>query len=282
MHTYYDCIPCFINQTISVLEMVNASDKVREATMRQVLTQLSNIDFHLSPPAMARSIHHTIRTISGSPDPFAAEKQRYQKLALTLLPRLEQMVANSDNPLHSAVLLAIAGNSIDHGVYHNMSEQRALDAIDVALKAELFGEIDTFATAVNNAESILYLADNAGEIVLDRLLLQQLPAGKTTLAVRGSAIINDALTTDAMDAGISELATIVDNGDATPGTLLEYCSEEFKQLFAAADIIIAKGQGNYETLSDCNANIFFLLKAKCPVVARHIGCEVGCAVLHHK
>lgn len=282
MRTYYECIPCFVKQTMSVMEMIDLDDRGREKVLRTVLHQLSNIDFNLSPPAMAREIHKLIRTTSGNSDPYRAEKQRDQQLALRLLPELERKVAQAENTLRAAVLLAIAGNSIDHGVYHGMSVEQILSSIEQALDAPLLGDLDKFSHAIKQAESILYLGDNAGEIALDKILIKQLPLAKTTFVVRGAPILNDALRDDAEQAGISDLVTVIDNGDDSPGTIMQHCSPEFVALFNQADMIIAKGQGNYETLSESSANIFFLLKAKCPVVAADIGCEVGSALLWHR
>lgn len=282
MKTAHRCLPCFINQTLSVLEMVGATDQQCDTTLRQVLAQLSSIDFNSSPPETARLIHGLIRQETGVADPYYDEKQRYQQLAIHLYPQLEHDLYLADNPLQAAIQLAIAGNSIDHGVYHDMDESIALNALEQALNVPLHGDLDAFAHAVDDAESILYLGDNAGEIVLDKLLLQQLPLEKTTFAVRGGPILNDALFEDAEQAGITELVPVIDNGDTTPGTLLKYCSDSFRQQFEQADLIIAKGQGNYETLSDVDANIFFLLKAKCPVVAQHIGCQLHDALLFRR
>lgn len=282
MKTYHNCIPCFIKQTISVLEMINCSDEDSEKILRAVLQHISRIDFDLSPPEMARTIHRIIRDISGNTDPFLDEKKRYQELALQLLPQLKQKVLQSKDPLKAAILLAIAGNSIDHGVYHDLSEQQAMKAIEQGLNVPLIGDSDQFSQAIDRAESILYLADNAGEIVLDTLLLNQLPLEKVTFVVRGGPILNDALIADAQQAGITQLVRVIDNGDDTPGTLLKYCRQELQDQFKRADLIIAKGQGNYETLSDVEGNIYFLLKAKCSVIAKHIGCQLGSAILYHR
>ncbi|NOQ52206.1 MAG: DUF89 family protein [Desulfuromonadaceae bacterium] len=282
MRTYHDCLPCFMKQTLSVLEMVDSDDTTRENTLRSVLRQMSTIDLHRSPPAMAREIHRLIRETCDNPDPFYNEKQRYQKLAIRLLPQIEQDVLLAADPLRAAVQMAIAGNSIDHGVYHDMTEPQALAAIEQGLQTPLQGNVEEFAEAIAGAQTILYLGDNAGEIVLDKLLLKQLPMEKTTFVVRGGPILNDALWADAEQAGITELVHVIDNGDDTPGTLLEHCSAKFLEMFRRADLIIAKGQGNYETLSEVPGNIFFLLKAKCPVIARHIGCELGSALLFRR
>jgi hypothetical protein len=139
--------------------------------------------------------------------------------------------------------------------------------------------LDIFKNAVNNANKVLYLADNAGEIIFDRFLIEQIGVDKITLAVKGSPVINDATIDDAKAAGLTEIVKVIDNGDDAPGTILETCSDEFRQYFENADMIISKGQGNYETLSRINKNIFFILKAKCPVIARDIGCEIGHMIL---
>jgi uncharacterized protein with ATP-grasp and redox domains len=139
--------------------------------------------------------------------------------------------------------------------------------------------IAEFAQAVEEAEDILYLTDNAGEVVFDRLLLEQLPRKKVTVAVRGKPVINDATMEDAEYVGLAEVARIIDNGSDAPGTILSDCSDTFRRRFERADLIISKGQGNYETLADCPRPIYFLLQVKCPIIARDLNCQVGTAIL---
>ena len=189
-------------------------------------------------------------------------------------------MAGSIDPFETAARLAIAGNIIDFGVNSTVDESEVertiacslTDPLDTAALAEL-------KEAVGQAKSILYLGDNAGEIVFDRLLVEQMPLEKITFAVRGGPILNDALMADAEAAGLTDLVEVIDNGTDAPGTILEACSQAFRRRFDKADLIIAKGQGNYETLSDCPANIFFLLRPKCAVLARHLNCELGRLIL---
>lgn len=145
--------------------------------------------------------------------------------------------------------------------------------------APLAGDPAALFEAAAKARSILYLADNAGEIVFDRILIEALPASRVTVAVRGGPVINDATLADAETAGIHEIATVIDNGSDAPGTLLAECSPEFRARFEAADLVIAKGQGNFETLSDTRKHIFFLLSVKCPLVAAEVGAPVGSLVV---
>ncbi|NQU08240.1 MAG: DUF89 family protein, partial [Candidatus Abyssubacteria bacterium] len=139
--------------------------------------------------------------------------------------------------------------------------------------------VEDLFRAAAGAEHILYLADNAGEIVFDRLLLEALPVEKITVAVRGAPVINDATMEDAETAGIPQIAPVIANGSDAPGTLVEECSEEFRSCFNVADLIIAKGQGNYETLSDARKHIFFLLSVKCQLIAADISAPVGALVV---
>ena len=136
-----------------------------------------------------------------------------------------------------------------------------------------------FKHAVSRANNILYLGDNAGEIVFDRLLIEQLPCEKITFVVKGGPILNDALMEDAQIVGLTDVVDVIDNGSDAPGTILESCSEAFRLRFDESDLVIAKGQGNYETLSDVDKNIFFLVTPKCSVLARHLGREIGSLVL---
>lgn len=283
MDIQLECLPCFINQTLSVLKMVDAGQSMRETIMRQVLKTLAGMDFNQTPPQQAQQIHALIRELCNNPDPYAAQKRADMDLALQLFPLIAPEVESAADPFYAALQMAIAGNSLDHGVYHDLSSAQARAFLEQGLHSTIVGDLSRFRAEIEAAESILYLGDNAGEIVFDRFLLQHLQHRNVTYAVRGGAIINDALLADAREAGIDKLVTrLIDNGDDSPGTVLSRCSSEFQQLFAAADLIIAKGQGNYETLSEHSANIYFLLKAKCPVVANHIGCEVGDALVYRR
>jgi len=140
-------------------------------------------------------------------------------------------------------------------------------------------QLESFRKTVTEAQNILYLSDNAGEIVFDKLLIEQLGPEKVTLAVKARPVLNDATAEDAGAAGLIDLVEVIDTGDDAPGTILETCSGVFRYFFEAADVVIAKGQGNYESLSDVDKNIFFMLKAKCPVIAEHLGCEVNQMIL---
>lgn len=165
------------------------------------------------------------------------------------------------------------------GAKTGLQESDLVEAIEHAAENELTGDTEAFVSAVRNAEHILYLCDNAGEIVFDTLLIEQLGPERVAAAVRGKPIINDALLEDAVAAGLTNLVPTIGNGSDAPGTVLDDCHEEFRAAFESADLIISKGQGNFETLSDSDRPVFFLFKAKCPVVAETAGVPLSTHVL---
>jgi uncharacterized protein with ATP-grasp and redox domains len=242
------------------------------------------MDLNQSPPAMVQRIHRRLREITGVTDPYRETKDWQNRVAMELLPTLRAKVEAAKDPLLMAARLAIAGNVIDMGVDGNLTEADVREALEQALKEPFFAEEERFRKAIAQAKSILYLADNAGEIALDSLLVEQLsPVSpeRVTLVVRGSPVLNDATRIDAQTVGLDKIVEVIDNGSDAPGTILGDCNQEFRQRFAKADLIIAKGQGNFETLSNELGNIFFLFKVKCAVIADLVNQPIGTQMLVH-
>jgi len=260
---------------------VSADPNVQEQVMRHALHLFNKLSLNQSPPAIAQQIHRQLREMTGNADPYLAAKTLQNQIALKLLPELRAKIQSSSSPLMIAARIAIAGNMIDMGVNGNVRELDMHLAIRNALSEPFYGEQERFSRALADARSILYLADNAGEIAFDRLLIEQISPKRVTLVVRGAPVINDATLADARAVGLEEIVEIIDNGSDAPGTILEDCSHEFRHRFAKADLIIAKGQGNFESLSFQSGNLFFLFKVKCPVVANHIMQSIGMQVLAH-
>ena len=279
MKTYLDCIPCFLRQALDAVRLVTDDEGIHERLFNEVLGAANTLDPHQPPPAMGQRIHRRIREWTGQGDPYAEAKARFNGLALRDLPELRIRVDASAAPFDTAIRLTIAGNVIDMGVNATLTEAQITAAVDAALNAPLDGEVEALERAVARAERILFLADNAGELVFDRLLLERLPLGKVTVVVRGAPVINDATLTDARAAGLLELVEVIDNGSDAPGTILEDCSAAFRRRFDAADLVVAKGQGNFETLSEVQKDIFFAFMVKCPVIAREVGCGLRSMVL---
>ena len=279
MKTFFDCIPCVVRQTLDSVRLLTDDEAIHERVLRDVLRAAAEMDLRQTPPEMAQRIHRSIRGQLGRRDPYREIKDRFNQMAMELYARLREEMNDSDDPLETAVRLAIAGNIIDLGVKADLSEAEVYNSVRQSLSDRLDGNFEAFAEAVSKANEILYLADNAGEIVFDRLLIEQIGPAKVTVAVRGAPVINDVTMADARDTGLTGLVEVIDNGSDAPGTILDDCSEDFRRRFDEADLVIAKGQGNYETLSEATREIYFLLKAKCPVIARDIGCQTGSMVL---
>ncbi len=279
MRTYVDCVPCFARQALDAVRMATDDPALQARVMRRVLAQCAEFSFELPPPVMGSQIHGIVREETGEPDPYLERKQAANQLGLEILAALRDRVDRADDPFGAAVRLAIAANVIDLGAKsgEELSEAVVRAELAGALDKELpGGAVDVLRGSTARAHSILYLADNAGEIAFDRLLIEHLPAGTVTVAVRGAPVINDATLEDADAVGLPDVARVITNGGAVPGTLLDECGELLRRCFAEADVVISKGQGNYETLSDeKRPNLFFLLRVKCPVLARDLECSIG-------
>ena len=269
----YDCIPCAIGSVITLFNRGLIPEEQKEKSIRALLKYLSNVNFNQSPPALGQEMHRIIRKILNDPDPYQEIKKEFNSLMLKCYPDLKAQVTAASDPFLLALRLAIAGNIIDFGPNHSFNVHNTLkQAKSVKLAVDHSQQLKT---AIKKTSTLLYLADNAGEIVMDRLFLETINHSNVYFAVRGAPIINDVTIADAQQTGIDKIATIISNGDDAPGTILKSISPKFREIFNSADLIISKGQGNYEGLSGCNRNIFFLLMAKCDHVANHIGVHKG-------
>ncbi len=268
MKIYLDCWPCFMRQALSGARRAGASDAQQHTVLLETLEQLKTLAQDATPPEMGNHIHRRVREITGDRDPYLEAKQEATAAALAMQPRLEAVMQEAADPLETAARLAIAGNIIDYGA----AESFDLDATLERVLGAPFG-IDGMAVlrrALERVDRVLYLADNAGETVFDRVLIEAL-GRPVTYAVKASPVLNDATLEEARAAGIHQVAEIVDTGCDAMGAPLELCSQAFRERFEAADLIIAKGQASYETLSDVDAPVLFLLQAKCEVIADDLG-----------
>ncbi len=279
MRTELDCVPCFARQAAEAVSLVVEDPARREELLRKLLREIAEADWQGSPPVMGQRIHRIIRRELACDDPYRAIKDRMNRTAAHLLPSVRAAMRRQADPREAAVRVAIGGNLLDSGAKTQIAAEDLPGHMDGIWTQPLRGDAAALFRAAEKAHSILYLADNAGEIFFDRVLIEALPAEKITVFVRGKPVINDATLEDAVAAGIPEIAPVFDNGSDAPGTILEDCSEEFRGWFERADLVMAKGQGNYETLSDTAKPVFFLFTVKCPVIAGHIGEPVGSMVV---
>jgi hypothetical protein len=276
MRTYLDCYPCFLRQALDGSRLAGADSQQQKEILERVLDLLKGTPLSSVPPEIGRWVHRIVKDVTGVEDPYEEVKAGSTQEALALYPWLKNIVAEADDGLETTARLSIAGNIIDMGpdrAYYLRDEvKRVLE--------QPFADDDSEAlqSALDEAESVLYLADNAGETVFDRLLIETIDA-PVMYAVKGHPIINDATVEDARAAGVDQVAKVMSNGSDSPGTLLKTCSEVFRRTYDEAKVIIAKGQANYETLSDEGPRVFFLLQTKCAVIARDVGLPVGSLII---
>jgi uncharacterized protein with ATP-grasp and redox domains len=276
MKAYLDCYPCFLAQTLKTARFVTSDEGVLRKILDEVGLALAGRSLDVPPPVISQAVYRIIANRLGVRDPYETIKQACIRLALSLVPRLKSLIAESPDRLWTAAKIAIAGNVIDFGANADFDLKTDVDRI--LAQDPAVNHYPEFRERLDKAGRILYLADNAGETVFDRLFIEEL--GKPVIyAVRQSPVINDALYADAVESGIGEAANIISSGVGTPGTVLAFCSNEFLEVYRSSDLIISKGQGNFEALSDEDRPIFFLLKIKCDVVARHLGRSKGDIVL---
>jgi len=276
MRTYLDCYPCFLRQALDAARKAGAGVEQQKAVLSRVLDVLGEVEPSTTPPEIGYRVHRIVRCVVNDGDPYRAAKEASTHQALALYPRLKALVAQADEPLDIAVRLSIAGNIIDLGPAQEYDLWGTVERV----LAQPYAVDDRFALrrALSSAGRVLVLADNAGETVFDRLLIETLDV-PVTYAVKGGPVLNDATREDALAAGVDRVAEIVDTGSDAPGTILDWCSEEFRRLYEGAELVVAKGQANYETLSEEGSEVFFLLQAKCPIIARDVGVPVGSIVL---
>ena len=279
MRTYLDCIPCFFKQALMSARLAGADESTQKKILDMVAAAVPSFPLSNPPPAMGRIVYRLVREVTGSYDPFKEIKDKYNRMALDIYPELKERVAQSPDRLLTALRLAIAGNIIDFGVGKSFNLEKEID--EVFTRDFAIFDYEKFKQSLNSTDQILYLADNAGEVVFDRILIEELHKD-VIYAVRDKPAINDALIEDANFCGIDKLAKVVSSGSDAPGTILSSCSNEFLNYYHQAKMIISKGQGNLEGLMDKdNAPIFFLLKIKCQIIANVVGCREGDIVLKH-
>ena len=272
MRTYLDCFPCFLSQALRVGRIATDDEKKIKRLLDEVGMLLKDIPLDSTPPETGRLIYQKAREITGKFDPYKEIKSETTRKALALYPSLKKRVETSKDKLLTGLRIAIAGNVIDFGVNENFDIE---DGVHALLNKDLaICDYDRFRECLNQANEILYIGDNAGECVFDRILIEQMKK-PVTYVVRDVPVINDATYEDAAEAGIDKVADILSSGTDAPGTILNTCRAEFKRVYDSSKFIISKGQGNYEALSNERRPIFFLLKVKCPVIAIDIGAREG-------
>jgi damage-control phosphatase, subfamily I len=269
------CFPCFLKQAHSSAAFLTDDDAKRTWVLKEVAKMLPELDPEQNPAFNSSLVLLRVNELMGANDPYLQARISYDQMAMELLPRLRHEIDSAPDPLEMAVRLSAVGNIIDLGIKSEIDIEATMELA----KGDGFKvfEMAEFKTALEKTKRILYILDNSGEIVFDMLLIEQLKkVGKMLIAaVRGGPILNDAVMDDAKLVGLDKVCKVIDTGSNFVGVIREKCSPIFLKGLDTADMVIAKGQGNYETLEGTRPNLFAILKAKCDAVSQHIGVQEG-------
>lgn len=276
MRVQIDCYPCILSQLSELAKKAIGDEQEQHQLVKRMMQLVLEADEETTPPEFAAQFHSVVAKVSGEEDPYRTIKDHSTELGLALLPELRRIVEKHPDPFEAAVRLAIGGNIIDYGVNPNFklheAEDRIREVLDLPFDRDACADLHRRLDA---AESVFYMLDNCGEAVIDRLLIEPY-ADKITLGVRGYPILNDVTRREAKLSGITGVRRVVDTGDRAPGVSLRNSSAELLDAMRSADLVISKGQGNFESLDEgYDRPVFFLLRAKCAVVANRLNCPLG-------
>ncbi len=234
---------------------------------------LREVSLELSPAEISTIAIHSVSQSLNNPDPFKHIKEEHTRLALTLFPHFEQIVRSDPNPFEASIKLAASANLIDLGAREDVELMKEMEKeVGRELKKN---DVRLFEQKLRTTRSILWIADNAGESVFDKLVLERLKPTELWIGVKGGAVLNDVTLEDAVASGLDQLGKLITTGSNCLGVLRDRCSRDFQKLLDSVDLVVAKGHANFETLDVWGREIFFLLKAKCEMVAQELGVEVG-------
>ena len=279
-----DCILCLCRQSLDAARFVSDDPTIHEKVLRRSLELALKRGFTDTPPLLGQEIHRDIRELTHINDPYKSVKKLFNDLVYMQLETLRTRIQSSPNPIETALRIAIGGNTIDFALGATViTPEFAMAAIEKALVQPITGNAAEFLKILPKAKNILYLIDNCGEIVCDRLFIEEIRrqySTEITAVVRGFPVINDATLSDAKDVGLTDVCTVIDNGNDALGTILEQCSPEFHAQLDKSDLVIAKGLANYETLIEYGPEKFtktiaYLFKAKCAFIAKLSGSTLG-------
>ncbi|WP_407462400.1 damage-control phosphatase ARMT1 family protein [Methanobrevibacter sp.] len=283
MKVYYNCGACFLRQAKEAIELSTDDEELKFKLIQDVLSYLGeNFSKELSSNATGTRIHQYIKKETGCYDPYLNQKKEGNEIALSLMPKVREIL-KEDNSLETYVKIAIVGNILDFGTFHLGTDFEAM--IFEGLEKELkINKIDEFEDALRKYDSVLYLVDNTGEIVFDKLLIEKIKEYDVdvTVAVKERPILNDACMEEALEVGLDEVATLITTGSDSVGVVESMISDEFKEVLLNSSFVISKGMGNFEGLTEMNFNgqdVFVLLCTKCPAISKELGIDEGSHVL---
>lgn len=276
MKATLDCLECIAKQALRAARVATDDPAAQRRILDETVARIPGMDLADSPAALSMAAYQIAAEHGGNGDPYRELKRAQNELALSLEDTMRGRVRQSEDPLATALHLAAAGNVIDLGILetHEIDIEKVIE--EVLHERFSVDHTDALKAALEGCGDLLYLLDNAGEIVFDKLLIEVLKEHtEVTAVVKGAPMLNDVLMEDAEFAGLTGVCAVIDNGGAFIGSPLNLVPRSFLDRMARADVIIGKGQGNYETVDDFDGDVFLILRAKCEIIARHMGVKFG-------
>ena len=282
MQAQPDCVVCVFRQALNTIRLVSDDPEVHRRLLARLAADISRVPLTQTPAALSKLIYLAVADLTGVRDPFARQKRENNAAALRVLPKIEAIVAAADDKLGAAIHAAVAGNIIDLGIGHAFEIERDVQA--VMSQPFAINAIGEFRSELGPKRKLLYLGDNAGEIVFDMVLVKEIMKTGTsvTFTVKSGPIINDATMEDAEAVGLTKVVNVIETGGDDIGVIRDKVSPHLAAAIEEADLILAKGHGNFETCDQWPENVYFLLKAKCEIVSRELGVRLGDIVFKHK
>lgn len=273
MKTQEACISCFLRQIEHTVGLLELSEVKKKKVFSVLIAKLLKFDLNRPSVVFGREIYSIISRVSGIKDIFAKHKIESERELLKCAGRFEDFIDKSGDPLHCSARFSCAANAIDFGAGWTPDIRKLLNEIkNIPLKVDHFKQ---FESRLKKANIVLFLGDNCGEAFFDRLFIERIaqkyPGLKIIYSVRSGPMINDATIVDAKRIGLDKAAEVISCGCDYPGLIFSETSKNFKAVYQKADIIISKGQGNFEAFSDPQKEVFYLFKSKCRTVSDYIG-----------
>jgi damage-control phosphatase, subfamily I len=280
-----DCVHCYLKQVVSTMKRIGLEDKLQYEILYKLMDEIKNLDNSNTPAYNSSIILEKAYDMLGDSDPYLSAKKDSNDIALSFYPELKERLANSKERLHDAVKMSVAGNVIDLGIYRDFNIDSALaQVMEEGFSVDCFS---LFESELSKTDRVIIIGDNAGEIVFDKILIEELVRiGKSvTYVVKSKPVLNDATMDDAEYVGLRDIANVIETGSGHLGVSLADISDEFRYELENASLIVSKGQANFESLEDVDwisRKAFFLLKIKCEEVARVSGLEFNSMVFLRK
>ncbi len=273
MKTNLDCIYCIIQKADERCEKLNSDQNQKLIFMKNVFSLIGESKEDVTAPYLSKCVNDLLLSEFGSTEDYSELKTKYNKLMLGLEDTIEKKINSDDDPLLSALRYAMVGNFIDFAAMDTIDSKKLNELIRTAKAQNIDQSLYTsFCRELSSSKNLVYLLDNAGEIVFDKLFIKTIKAKypnlQITAIVRGVPVFNDVTLTDAKEVGLDKVVPVFDNGTDIPGTQLDKIGEDAKKAIENADLIISKGQGNFETLYGCGKNIYYIFLCKCDLFVR--------------